>query len=460
MRHFFVQKLSVLFLSLLAFQIPLEAAICRFPTSLLPRNNQEQGTLAVVIDAASSGRFLGPAFKAKNIEIAHIQSAQVLPKWAERGLDLNPFPKKNRIVHGEDLAATANALQKLAGRKKLIIIPGAETGVELSEQLNAYLKLTNANDAGDWMIRKDKFLMNQAASTAGLRTARQQKVSEFKDAQAFADIVGYPIVVKPQNSSGGNLVTIAENPAELKTGIERIVRVKNGDLRISSHAVVLEYLDGKEFAVNGVASDGYYVVTDVIEYDKIRVPGRGNTYKSDFLAAPRNNNTKIAIDYGLGVLPALGFRNGPFHLEIKVDPKLGPALIELNARTCGGGLPQWTSRATEVDFFELVTLAYLDPQTFKKIPTLSYRIKQELKAFMLRTPRGGLKLKDEMVAKMNALPGVAEITWFHPPHAELPETVDYDSSAARIIIMSHYPAIVESTFSTLERWLETEYFFK
>src|SRR3989338_97214 len=63
-------------------------------------------------------------------------------------------------------------------------------------------------------IAEDRLWFKDAAAKCGLTTPRSQLVNNLKDGAAFAEKVGYPVVVRPSFTLGGTGGGIAYNPEE------------------------------------------------------------------------------------------------------------------------------------------------------------------------------------------------------------------------------------------------------
>lgn len=70
--------------------------------------------------------------------------------------------------------------------KILAVIPGAETGVELADQLSYRLNLRTNGISGS-LARRNKYYMGEKVRSAGVRAVKQQMVTTLEELTAFLD---------------------------------------------------------------------------------------------------------------------------------------------------------------------------------------------------------------------------------------------------------------------------------
>lgn len=110
------------------------------------------------------------------------------------------------------------------------VIPGAESGVSLCETLARNLGV-KGNDPRTTHWRRNKTAMAKAVRAAGISLYRQARCSSTADSLAWANSIGFPVVVKPEASSGSDLVKVCQTPDEVVTharlilsGVDKIAR--------------------------------------------------------------------------------------------------------------------------------------------------------------------------------------------------------------------------------------------
>ena len=192
----------------------------------------------------------------------------------------------------------------------------------MQESLKHYLNTIN-NDINVGLRRKYEVL--QQVLTDDWNEAKMF-LSNLKDTSTC--------VIKPSRGSASLDVYKATNIDEAKTIFENSLGnpgYANGT--ISNAILVQEYIRGQEFVVDTVSSNGVHKAVANWMYDKRSVNGAPFVYYCTELVQDNQNDMMHEIqEYALLVLDALGFKNGPCHIEIMYHKTRGPLLIEAN---CG-----------------------------------------------------------------------------------------------------------------------------
>ena len=99
--------------------------------------------IIIIVDGYSNGRFFAPGFKARGYSCVHVQSRTKIPE-----ILMSTFRKDDyleQFIHLGNIKETLSQLQKY---DILCVIPGAETGVELADQLSEKMGLlSNGTDS-------------------------------------------------------------------------------------------------------------------------------------------------------------------------------------------------------------------------------------------------------------------------------------------------------------------------
>lgn len=187
---------------------------------------------------------------------------------------------------------------------------------------NTSLKFTN------------KYLMRKAAQEAGVPVPCFGRVTSLKDAIELAKKIGFPLMIKPVDSSGSRGVIKINSLDELN---ENYSIAENYS---TDNSVLLEqFIDGKEYLVDGFAMNNCYINLDLGVKEYFNVPNIFVSKMCMFSSAKR-----IKDEIGLKVLECnkrlvenIGLKFGITHAEYlynKIDNKV--YLVEIAAR--GGGV--------------------------------------------------------------------------------------------------------------------------
>jgi len=186
----------------------------------------------------------------------------------------------------------------------------------------------------------NKSLARSSLARAGL------PVPWFFEVDPAADIsadprVQFPCVVKPLGLSGSRGVIRANDLAELDAAITRLRSLlSRPDVRairsgLGDTILVEGFIEGREFAVEGVMTDGVLRILAV--FDKPD-PLDGPFFEETIYVTPTGLNpgeAQAVIEHVGRGAAALGLANGPVHAECRVGPR-GIFILEIAARPIGG----------------------------------------------------------------------------------------------------------------------------
>ena len=218
-------------------------------------------------------------------------------------------------------------------------------------QLRTEFNITTGPKTPDMAKIKFKSAMKEYYAKAGLPTARYHLVEGLEDALEFANYVGYPVVVKPDNGVGANNTYKLKSDDDVRWFIDTkddnvyimeefvngyvqtydaIVDSKGEPLFESGNVTPLSLMD----IVNEGGDSVYYLVKDLP--DNIR-------------------------DAGLRTVKAFGVKSRFIHLEffiLNADQeglgKKGDILgLEVNMRPAGGYTPEMYNYSQETDVYKI-----------------------------------------------------------------------------------------------------------
>ena len=226
-----------------------------------------------------------------------------------------------------------------------------EYWLERDAQLRTEFNITSGFKSHQIDYIKRKSAMKEYYAKAGIPTARYHLVRGFDDSVEFANKVGYPVVVKPDNGVGASQTYRLRNDDELRFFIDHM----------DEQVYIME-----EF-VNG------YVRT----YDAI-IDSKGNALFESGNITPHSLMDIVndqgdsiyyivkelpedVIDAGLRTVKAFGVRSRFIHLEyfvLNADQeglgKKGDIIgLEVNMRPAGGFTPDMYNFAYETDVYKI-----------------------------------------------------------------------------------------------------------
>lgn len=247
-----------------------------------------------------------------------------------------------------ECAANLKTIESQQNLRFLGVIPCREAAVDFSDILGALLGLTVVNDLGASSARRDKGLMKIAVSNAGLRVAKYARLTQGDGGDVIEAVkeleLEYPVVVKTPRGMSTLDVYICNTEEEAVKHSSEIVRSIGPDGRKTQYALLEEFLEGEEFALNLIASPTTprgVQVTDIWLYHKINTEGTMvNTIQE--MVNPHDKKYASLVQYAEGVCRAVKIKYGMGHCELKAkwDEKrnkwVDPVMIEIAGRLAGG----------------------------------------------------------------------------------------------------------------------------
>jgi len=152
----------------------------------------------------------------------------------------------------------------------------------------------------------------------------------------------YPCVLKPVGLSGSRGVIRANDEAEFIAAFDRIrALLARGQIRaartgLADQILVERYIDGREFAIEGVLTHGLLRVFAI--FDKPD-PLEGPFFEETIYVTPSSLDGDLqarVIDHVARGAQALGLSHGPIHAECRVTAEGQVYVLEIAGRPIGG----------------------------------------------------------------------------------------------------------------------------
>lgn len=152
----------------------------------------------------------------------------------------------------------------------------------------------------------------------------------------------FPVVLKPVGLSGSRGVIRANDAAEFDAAFRRIAallsrpQVRAARTGLEDDILIEAYIDGREFALEGVLTDGALRVLALFDKpDPLEGPFFEETIYVTPSRAPSPTQARIARAVS-DAARALGLTHGPVHAECRVTPNGEVYVLEVAARPIGG----------------------------------------------------------------------------------------------------------------------------
>ena len=310
----------------------------------------------LIVDAYGSASLFAPEVLRFNILCDHLNSRKKIPKIYKKSFRPHDFVNFYESIN--------SILEKKT--RYDFILGGCDYSTSIVDKLSEMLKISTKNPLKTTAYRRDKFLMIQRLKKMKLAWVNQIKSSNITKIKTWLQDKHrkYPIVVKPLKSAGTDNVTICMNFKAALISVSRVLSSENIYKEKNNKALLMEYLEGKEFIVDTISFQGNHLIVAIFQVwkKKGRAPVLDYMLSEDF-------NSSVAKEltvYSKEVLSALELHYGPAHLEIVMTP-LGPHLIELNPRFHGHLNPSVMEKAFGFNQLRLMAEIYcrkLEPNKF------------------------------------------------------------------------------------------------
>lgn len=142
-------------------------------------------------------------------------------------------------------------------------------------------------------------------------------------------------VVKPCDSMGARGCRMVLSPDELFPALKKAMKYSR-----TERAIVEDYMDGNEYSIDALVSDGELTITGFADRHIFYPPffiEMGHTMPSKVCEKEKKEIFKVL----LAGVKALGLSHGAVKADIKVTSK-GPMIGEIAARLSGGYMSGWT----------------------------------------------------------------------------------------------------------------------
>lgn len=214
-------------------------------------------------------------------------------------------------------------------------------------------------------VANDKQAMRETFTNVGVPMARQIGIGDASGLPAAAEILGFPLIVKPRSGSGSRGVVLAEREGALPTALD------------GAEWLAEEALNGREIGVDGVVIGGKLRLLSIRWKTLTPAPHR------QAISYFANDPASEAVSPQVAAIAAKAFGalqcdNVLFHADMMVSNEGQVSLIELSPRPSGHAihsalLPLCFGENVIESFISLVLMGrVMAPLTFQRPAFLSF----------------------------------------------------------------------------------------
>lgn len=417
----------------------------------LELDNSYKRDVSVVVDPYSSGSLLVEELNKQKIPIVGVLSSlsapdfvikSFQPEW--RFIDVHIHATGDETNSNAALQTTADYLT--SHYNVISVMPGTETGVELSDYLGRELEVAQRNNASTSCCRRDKKLMQEQIAKKGLRSVKQFSSSNYEKALEWhqKELNGqWPVVVKPINSAGSEGVSWCHSKEEVMQAFARDLDKVNVLGEENNELLIQEFLTGHEYVVDAISCDGEHLVCSIIKYAKLKdADTQSITYDHLRLLDREGPEQAKLVPYVIKVLDALDIENGASHTEVFLTDNGDACLVETGARMNGCHTPARLAQVTDLRMPELLVDAchFSGKKNFKRLVKKKHEYvkKKHLYEVALcnHDAEGILGVDLDLDQRISSLASATEFQVYARKGDFLPLTRNLLQSPGRVMMMS------------------------
>lgn len=172
---------------------------------------------------------------------------------------------------------------------------------------------------------RNKLEMRKLLNKLDISTVNYSECRNQQDIEDFFKQVGQPIIIKPYDGAGSKKVSIIEKLEDVTSALRWTSGAKS--------LIAEEYIEGDEYSVEAISYNGQHKILAITAKE---TTGRPNFIETGHqMPADLDLNIREKIqDVTLGLLKAIGHKEGPTHTEIKIRENT-PYIIESHTRYGG-----------------------------------------------------------------------------------------------------------------------------
>ncbi|MFI8308732.1 acetyl-CoA carboxylase biotin carboxylase subunit family protein [Streptomyces sp. NPDC085927] len=191
---------------------------------------------------------------------------------------------------------------------------------------------------------RDKATARALFAQHGVPSAASVSVRSRHEAEAAAERIGYPVVLKPAAHAGAIGVLRVDTPAQLTAAYWAAARTAGlGEENVS--VLVEEYLDGPEISVECVTHRG---ATTVVAVNRKTISAPPYFEQLAHCVDAGDPLLDVVAPAARAAISALGITDGISHVEMRMVEGR-PRLIEVNGRLAGDMICHLVRLATGID---------------------------------------------------------------------------------------------------------------
>ncbi|MBN8548889.1 MAG: carbamoyl-phosphate synthase large subunit, partial [Deltaproteobacteria bacterium] len=177
---------------------------------------------------------------------------------------------------------------------------------------------------------EDRELFRQAMDEIGLESAKSGVARSIEDAEMIAEIIGFPLILRPSRTLGGTGGGIVRDASELRKKVSHALRAS------PNHEVLIEesLIGWKEIELEVMRDlkDNVVIVCPIENFDPMGVH-TGDSITVAPIQTLTDKEYQLLRDAAIAVMRRIGVDTGGSNVQFSLNPKNGRiVIIEMNPR--------------------------------------------------------------------------------------------------------------------------------
>jgi biotin carboxylase len=324
----------------------------------------------------------------------------------------------------EDYAAVhrhktmAETVEFLKDQAVVAVVPGDQTALEWSDLFAQAIGVT-CNPVDSMNARFNKRIMKERWTKYGVPCADGFESSDLTTVLSWVAEHGFPVVLKPNSSTGACHVFVCTDVHEVSAAFTTITTEPDEDGKRYEGALVEEYLDGPEYFINLLHDGSNSSIVAAARYDKIQRDGHPSVYRNIRSIPLDHPVVTEALPHVQAASDALDVRIGINDAEFKMTSQ-GFRVIEVNNRLPGAGTPDMIRKCSGLNCYQETVRLYLDEYVK---PAKPYRFDRGYCVCLLINDRAGRVAGYTGVDDVTRLPSFDDLRLIAQPGMDWPVTI-------------------------------------
>jgi biotin carboxylase len=332
------------------------------------------------------------------------------------------------------------------------VVSADDDGAILAAMASEALALPH-NSVAAVSAARNKLRTRELLAKAGMLSPRFEVCTISGDPVEVVQRVSFPCVVKPLFLSASRGVIRADNPEQFVRAFHRLVAIlRRQEVAAPGGAsaqqiLVEDFIPGVEVALEGLLSKSQLKVLAI--FDKPD-PLDGPFFEETIYVTPSRLPVPVQdaiTTCAAKAVNALGLREGPVHVELRVNDQ-GPWILEIAPRSIGGLCSRALRFGDGISLEELI----LRHAIGFDVASLE-REKCAAGVMMIPIPQAGILREVRGQDEARSVPGIEEIRLTIPPGQELIPLPEGNKYLGFIFARGERPEIVEAALREAHRRL-------